>query len=157
MNTALHEIRHRCTRNQSGCWVWGGAKTEGYGMKWYKPIGRQDFVHRIVAALELGYNLNDASRKRLYVLHKCNNRLCCNPGHLYIGTPKENARDAIIAGTVKGRRGEKCNWAKLTEKDVYLIRRLRDQGNTHQEIADVVGISRRGVGRILARERWSHI
>ena len=78
------------------CWEWqGGRNGDGYG------YFKQQRAHR------LAYWLTVAKPQR-YVLHGCNNRLCCNPKHLYDGTHKQNMRDMTTAGRHDGRnrRGE---------------------------------------------------
>ena len=77
------------------CWVWKRGKSKnGYGT-W---TSKNSYVHRYAYEITFGPLKNLAC-------HKCNNRLCCNPLHIYDGTYKDNTMDAIIAGT-------KYSWGK---------------------------------------------
>lgn len=82
---------------ETECWLWiggisGKSQTSngGYGMVWYN--GGMRYIHRLSAHLFLDYNFLST----LQVNHKCNNKNCWNPGHLYIGTQAENINDTII-------------------------------------------------------------
>lgn len=57
--------------------------------------------------------------KGLYVLHTCDNPLCCNPKHLYCGTQEDNGRDMQLRNRAVG------NNAKLYAGEIWLIRRLK--------------------------------
>lgn len=75
----------------SGCWEWTGAsRGKGYGA--FKYLGKVYDTHRFVWFLTFG-NFPEA-----WILHKCNNRSCVNPEHLYQGTPKQNYADMRLAG-----------------------------------------------------------
>lgn len=76
-----------------GCWNWLLGKTNGYGV--YKYQGKQVYVHRLSAHIYYDMPLDSD----MHVLHKCNNRSCINPDHIYLGTDLENARDRVAAGT----------------------------------------------------------
>lgn len=83
------------------CWPWTGARCpSGYGR--VKILGRCRSPHRF--ALE--WHIQDLVPTGLVVMHSCDNRLCCNPAHLSIGTYKDNAQDAARKGrlSVKHRR-----------------------------------------------------
>lgn len=71
-----------------------------------------------------------------FVLHKCDNRRCVNPDHLFLGTQSDNMRDCAKKGRLKLRFGlhfgEKHNWAKLTDLQIAEIRTLLAQGNLTQ-------------------------
>jgi len=80
-------------RGSDECWPWLGAKTsKGYGSFWNgeSKLG----AHKISWQLFFG----DIPEGRM-VLHKCNNRWCVNPYHLYLGDAKDNSGDAIQSGT----------------------------------------------------------
>lgn len=90
--------------SDSDCWDWQGAKnTSGYGLfpvrncpTSYEISGRtqtQLLAHRVAAFLAIG-----SLQPYDYVIHKCDNRLCCNPSHLHIGTQQENVDDMIMKG-----------------------------------------------------------
>lgn len=81
------------------CWPWQGAKTiSGYGFMVYRR--RRCLAHRVVFMLTKG-----PIPASLFVLHSCDNRLCVNPWHLRVGTPKDNTRDAIERGRFKLKIG----------------------------------------------------
>ena len=87
-------IQARSFDAPNGCVEWTGSVTEhGYGRMSYR--NRVERVHRLVAHLHLGLDLNDP---RVKVLHKCDNPPCVNPDHLYLGNQKENVRDMVERG-----------------------------------------------------------
>lgn len=78
------------------CWLWmASLRDKKYGQFWLN--GKNKNAH--VAAWILTFG---AIPNNLYVLHKCDNKLCVNPDHLYIGSQKQNIEDAVK----KGRMGK---------------------------------------------------
>jgi hypothetical protein len=73
----------------TNCWVWQGAKNKkGYG---HLRIEFQWFTtSRLSGHLFLGLGRTDEGR---HVLHKCSNKACWNPEHLYLGNNYDNWRD----------------------------------------------------------------
>lgn len=102
--------------------------------------------------------------KKLFVCHACDNPICCNPHHLFLGTDAENKEDMRAKGraaTPPVRRGEANNLSKLSENDVRSIRdRLEKQVNRWgavTAIAKEYGIAANTVRRIKKRKIWAHI
>jgi HNH endonuclease len=80
---------------KTGCHVWMGHQQNGYGrfiVKW----GQTRLVHRLVWELT-----NGPIPGGLHVLHRCDNPLCCNPDHLYLGTHAENMADKVRKGRAR--------------------------------------------------------
>ena len=86
----------------SGCWEWTGYTINtGYGQANY--AGRRWSVHRLII-----YILKPSEYKYdMLYLHKCNNRKCFNPDHLYSGTKADNSQDTVLSGNFKNQNTEK--------------------------------------------------
>jgi len=83
----------------TGCWNWtaslGG---NGYGQIYVYALRRPKPAHQI------SWDLHnpDKPRGRLFVLHRCDNKLCVNPDHLFLGTNQDNMIDARDKGRLRG-------------------------------------------------------
>ncbi len=98
------------------------------------------YTHRYAYELEHG-SIPDG----LFVLHRCDNRICVNPSHLFLGTAADNSHDA----TRKGR-----NVHKLTREKVTQIRELRAAGATYRALASQFGVAFSTIGYIVRGIRW---
>lgn len=98
------------------CWVWTGAvDTRGYGH--LRRHGKIVRAHRYAYAITFG------EPGDLHVRHKCDNRLCCNPAHLEVGTHADNMRDMKERGGRKGiGTGEANGRSVLSDEQVAAIR-----------------------------------
>ena len=84
------KLKSKLFMSQNGCHEWTGAKNyDGYGVIWFE--GYSWATHRV--AYELANGAISQSSEKFWVLHKCDNPSCCNPEHLYVGSPSDNARD----------------------------------------------------------------
>lgn len=132
----------------TGCWVWtGGKNSEGYGR--IKFNGKLLLTHRLSYQDSVG-----PIPEGQYVLHRCDNRSCFNPDHLYIGTQIDNMQDRRRKGRYRPYFGIEQSQAKLTDEQVRMIR--ADQ-RTYREIAQAYGIHFSNVGRVKRRENWAHV
>jgi hypothetical protein len=109
----------------TGCWNWQGKRgRDGYGRVW---LHRRGDVRAHRFAME---STHGPIPDGLWVLHRCHNRLCCRPDHLYLGTHDENMVDMVLGRrSVKGRRSPT---AKLSDDEVRAIRAAGYQGSAHR-------------------------
>lgn len=92
----LESFIERYTVESSGCWNYvGHLNKAGYGKTMHH--GKAVLVHRMSWMLHKG-PIPDG----LNALHKCDNRKCCNPDHLFLGTHQDNSNDAKSKGRLPG-------------------------------------------------------
>lgn len=140
----------RVSIRQAGCWEWQGPlRTDGYGR-----CGNTA-AHRV--AYEIAHGpVPDG----LYVCHQCDNPLCCNPDHLWVGTPADNYWDMRNKGRLRAQTpcGEHSPHARLTEADVREIRALYATGDHSQAgLARRYGVRPATISKIVTRRKWKHI
>lgn len=124
------------------CWEWLAGKSHGYGAFWIH--NKHQRAHRVSWVLTFG-----PIPRGLCVCHKCDNPGCCNPYHLFLGTPSDNRQDAVQ----KGRRS-----LGLTEEEVLEIREMYIRGDwTQQLLAEAFGVSSQTISKILRRQTWKQI
>lgn len=130
------------------CWEWLAAKGDKYGN--FKLNGKGIPASRASYILTFG-----EIEKGLIVCHKCDNPICVNPNHLFLGTYSDNQQDMIIKGREKRAYGVKSGTSKLSEKDIIDIKRLRNDGVKVSDISKKYPVNVRQIFRILSGERWS--
>ncbi len=132
-------------RSENGCWEWiGRMRDDGYGM----ISGSR--AHRV--SFEL---VNGPIPHGLHICHRCDNRRCVNPDHLFAGTDKQNMQDALIKNRLP--LGSRRPNAKRTDEDIRRMRALRSEGHTYAEIAHLTGTDPRYVRRVALRKIWKHV
>lgn len=139
---------------ESGCIEWTGATSDGYGSICVrKKNGKKGTIgtHRLSYQAYFG-----DIPQGMCVCHKCDNRKCVNPEHLFLGTHLDNAKDREVKGRGNHQIGEKCT-AKLKEKQVVLIRKLYKHGILQKDIANRFGINPSTISYIITRKTWKHI
>lgn len=151
--TSLEQRLLACTPSAAAdeCWPWSGHKTAaGYGA--FRYMGRQIYAHRASFEANRGVIPNG-----MVVCHRCDNPPCVNPGHLFLGTQKDNIADMHMKGrhaTSASQFGETHNQAKLTEADVMAIRASTE---SQREIARKYRVSQATINDIFKRKTWRHI
>lgn len=142
------------------CWIFTGALNEaGYGIVGLGRRGQpNDRAHRVVYRFLVG-----DTPAGMFVCHRCDVPACCNPNHLFLGTPKENSMDSVKKGRSsppprnKHLIGSAHYAAKLTETQVLDMRQRRRDGATLAELAHLFGVNGSTVWGIVSRQRWRHI
>lgn len=133
----------RFVKLENGCWQWRAhTDKNGYGVL---PGDRQN-----TRAHRLSYEIHNGQiPDGLIVCHHCDNPGCVNPDHLFVGTTKDNAQDAL-----KKRRhyvGEKNGRSKLTEENVKEILHSNLNG---QQLADKFDVTRHTVNNVRRGKTW---
>ena len=102
MNTPLENRFWAKVQKSSGCWLWTGT-TNGKQRAMFTMDGKPRIAARVVLAL-CGV---DVPKDRL-VCHHCDNPMCVKPEHLFIGTTKDNALDAVSKGRLFNQKKTHC-------------------------------------------------
>jgi len=134
------------------CWPWRASiDSRGYGN--FRVGDHNERAHRVAYTLTFGAIPEGGGHHGTVVMHTCDNRLCCNPAHLVLGSHADNMADmkekgrrkAVNSGSANGR-------AKLTAEQVAAI---RADTRGKRTIAPDYGISPAQVQRIRNGEQWT--
>lgn len=143
-------------RDKNQCWPWREKlSNSGYGS--FSMEGMLLGAH--VWAWKFSGGLEPDGQ---CVLHRCDNRSCCNPFHMFLGSMSDNSQDAWEKGRNILQRaefvrpaGEKHVNAKLTAKQVARIRELYRDGKYYQhELALKFGVSQGLISQIVRGVAW---
>lgn len=132
------------------CWEWSSTiESSGYGIftfnkKTYKSHRYSYEFYNKIAPLSL------------FVCHRCDNRKCVNPNHLFLGTHKDNMED--MAKKLRGTNGEKNTQSKLNTNDIISIRSAYNNLDIKMsEIAEIYGVSKGAISFLVRGITWRHI
>lgn len=126
------------------CWPWNGfLEANGYARMRAGRFGNRKLVHRVSYFLANGPF--DESR---LVCHKCDNRCCVNPNHLFIGDHSDNNSDTYR----KGRNPRQV----LSKEQVDAIRILLLNGTTHRRVAAMYGVGKSTITAISSGINWKN-
>lgn len=135
----------------TSCWRWVGAGSSGgYGRLWDSRVGRAVFAHR------LSYEIHFFTPPRdKEVCHRCDNKLCVNPAHLFLGTHQDNMRD--LKAKDRNPHGETHPKAVLSDSLVLEIRRLVASGTSARSLALRLGLHPTHVSQVASGRLWPHV
>ncbi len=140
----------RIGKTKEECWLFDG-KTNKHGVPRISINYYKFHYSRIAYYLE--YNIDP---ENLLVLHQCDNPSCINPNHLFLGTHLDNIKDCVSKG--RNCKGEDKNFAKLTNDQVILIRRIyKNKNHTQRELAKEFNISLGMINHIVNNKNWVHL
>lgn len=148
-------------RGEDACWPWRGAQNrDGYGVFTYFVEGAKKTS--VVSRLAFEY-FTGQTPGNLYVLHSCDNPTCCNPKHLFLGTPLDNMQDKMrkgrgaFPGPSRPARGSRHGNALLTEEQVAEVRRDYVPRRTPLRVfAEKFGVRTSTIYNAL-RDGWKHV
>jgi len=137
------------------CWQWLGAKAStGYGLARYE--GKYIGSHRLAWQI----HFKEEIPKGMFICHSCDNPICCNPNHLFLGTPKQNSIDMAKKGRNKkcDIKGEDHKLAKLCWDDVRYIRSVYKSGRNSPyntvALSKKYGVAKSLIHRIVKNISW---
>lgn len=145
------------------CWPWLGAIQDsgGHGRlsirgRFYHR-GRNLYAYRVAYELTTGFDMSDPS---ILACHSCDNPICVNPGHIFLGDHLANMSDAAAKGLLSARRclsGEAHPAASRPDSDVDEARALFASGGwTKASLARRYGVGTTTMGRWLAMQSRVH-
>lgn len=138
----------------SGCWEWTGkTSVDGYGVMRVGRVATKP--SRAMWLLLKGEVPELPGTLGAVVCHKCDNKLCFNPDHLFIGTQAENIADRVAKG--RCAHGERCAKAKITNEQAKRIIELRRSGAKLSELSRAFGIGVSAVSHICTGRNWKRL
>ncbi len=135
------------------CHIWN-ASTYGFG------YGRfHDENHKFWSAHRFAYQLKHGPiHIDMSVLHTCDNPLCVNTDHLYLGTYANNAQDREQRERGNHAKGTCHGRNRLSAAQVYEIRDAYDTGKySFYRLGKIYGVNSKVIVDIVDRKIWSYL
>lgn len=142
------------------CWEWQAQRNkDGYGIFKLSPRSSPQRASRIAWTLTFG------DPGSLHVLHHCDNPPCCNPRHLFLGTPADNGLDCRRKGRWQTNGSGGCtpveafllSRRKLTDEQVREARQRRADGETYRSIGNSLGVHHTQILRLVNGTQWARV
>ena len=143
-------------RGDDDCWEWLGARNNtGYGtVAWHGKVYTSHRVSAVLSGLVDDMAAPEQKSTKRHVLHKCDNRACCNPSHFFLGSYSDNQLDAYRKRRREQPKGSRHTNAKFTDEQIAEIKRMYYAGQYQQTIADVYGVSQTTISAILRKKTY---
>ena len=138
------------------CWAWTGCRSGNRsvlaGYLAVRDIGKK---RRMVKASRISYEIHFGKiPEKLWVLHKCDNGLCVNPAHLFLGDAAANSHDMISKGR-QNFSGLGPNNKKLTPENVSEIRSAVKRFGYIKALMKKFSVSENTILRVRNKTSWS--
>lgn len=134
----------------NSCWEWTASKYQKSGYGAFSPIG-----NKVVSAHKMAWKLCKSEIPAgLSVLHRCDNKGCCRPSHLLLGTQRDNIIDSISKNRFPAGEGHYHH--KLTLEQVGIIRQTtKAKVLTISQLAKAFGVCYGTVLAVLNGRSWN--
>ena len=133
----------------SGCWIWHGTISRGKDDRGQLRVNARILLaHRYSYARFIG-----PIPVGLLVCHHCDNTICVNPDHLFVGTQAYNMADMLTKGRGGQPRGERSGVARLTSATVLKIHKLIGT-DSHRVLGKRLGVPPATISNIARGRSW---
>lgn len=148
MMTEAEFWAHTTPEPNTGCWLW-------LGLTWSSGYAKLTIRGKQVKASRVAAQLVGLKVEGLFVCHRCDQRSCINPAHLFVANHDENMADMVRKG--RAARGARSSSALLNEAQVIEIRRRRQMGETSPQLAVAFGVTDAAILDITSGRSWAHV
>ena len=135
---------------ETPCWEWT-KKVTFWGYGFFKIDSKNCRANRVSWILNRG-----PIPRGISVCHKCDNRKCVNPDHLFLGTHQDNSNDARSKNRLARLKGELNGNSRLKDDDVRFIRANYPK-ITGRSLAKQFNVDPSMISLIVLRKEWKHI
>ena len=132
------------------CWNWTAGRSQGYGNF---GLGKGKVIRSHQMAWTLTYGPIPAG---MAICHKCDNRLCCRPDHLFLGTQADNMED--MRAKARASQGSTRPLAKLDDTKVREMREIYAAGGIgFKKLGQMYGVTAGVAHEAVTGRTWKHV